>query len=74
MNPIIEQIKHLLLLPLSNSPNLFISTSSTSPISSTLSISSILSTSPTLPVTAFNIPEIYQEIENAADVFIMIEE
>lgn len=74
MNPIIEQIKHLLLLPLSNSPNSSISTSPTSPTSSTLPTSSTSSTSPTLPVTAFNIPEIYQEIENAADVFIMIEE
>ena len=74
MNLIIEQIKHLLLLPLSNSPNSSISTSPTSPTSSTLSTSSTSSTSPTLPVTAFNIPEIYQEIENAADVFIMIEE
>src|SRR5215204_2271001 len=74
MNPIIEQIKHLLLLPLSNSPNSSISTSPTSPTSSTLSTSSTSSTSPTLPITAFNIPEIYQEIENAADVFIMIEE
>ena len=27
-----------------------------------------------LLATAFNIPEIYQEIENAADVFIMIKE
>jgi len=59
MNPIIEQIKCLLLLPLSNSPNL---STPTSPISSTL------------PVTAFNTPEIYQEIENAANVFVMIEE
>ena len=59
MNPIIEQIKHLLLLPLSNSPN---SSTPTSPISSTL------------PVTAFNTPEIYQEIENAANIFVMIEE
>ena len=60
MNPIIEQIKRLLLLPLSNnSPN------SSTPTSPTLSI---------LPVTAFNTPEIYQEIENAANVFIMIEE
>jgi hypothetical protein len=71
MNPIIEQIKHLLLLPLSNSPNSSIPTSPTSPISSTLPTSSTSSTS---SVTAFNIPEIYQEIENAADVFIMIEE
>ena len=71
MNLIIEQIKHLLLLPLSNSP---ISTSPTSPTSSTLPISSTSSILPTLPVTAFNIPEIYQEIENAADVFIIIEE
>ena len=74
MNPIIEQIKHLLLLSLSNSSNSSISTSPSSPTSSTLSTSSTSSTSPTLPVTAFNIPEIYQEIENAADVFIMIEE
>jgi len=74
MNLIIEQIKHLLLLPLSNSPNSSISTSPTSPTSSISSTSSTSSTSPTLPVTAFNIPEIYQEIENAADVFIMIEE
>ena len=74
MNPIIEQIKHLLLLLLSNSPNSSISTSSTSPTSSTLPTSSTSSTLPTLSVTAFNIPEIYQEIENAADVFIMIEE
>ena len=74
MNPIIEQIKHLLLLPLSNSPNSSISTSPISPTSSTLPTLSTSSISPTLPVTAFNIPEIYQEIENAADVFIMIEE
>src|SRR5437764_8628389 len=59
MNPIIKQIKHLLLLPLSNSPS---SSTPTSP------------TSFTSPVTAFNIPDIYQEIENAADIFIMIEE
>ena len=59
MNPIIEQIKCLLLLPLSNSPN---SSTPTSPISFTL------------PITAFNTPEIYQEIENAANVFVMIEE
>ena len=72
MNLIIEQIKHLLLLSLSNSPNSSISTSPTSP--STLSTLSTSSTLPILPLTAFNISEIYQEIENAADVFIMIEE
>ncbi|GBC11094.2 zinc finger BED domain-containing protein 4-like [Rhizophagus irregularis DAOM 181602=DAOM 197198] len=59
MNPVIEQIKTLLLLPLSNSP------SSSTPTSPTLS---------TLPVTAFNTLEIYQEIENAADIFVLIEE
>ena len=59
MNPIIEQIKTLLLLPSSNSPT---SSSFTSPTSSTS------------PITVFNTPEIYQEIENAANVFILIEE
>ena len=59
MNPIINQIKTLLLL---NSPSSSISTSPTS------------TTSSTLPITAFNIQEIYQEIENAANVFVMIEE
>ena len=52
MSPVIEQIKNLLSLSLSNSSDLSIST----------------------PVTAFNTSEIYQEIENAADVFVMIEE
>ena len=56
MSPIIDQIKNLLHLSISNS------SSSSSPTSS---ISSI---------TAFNTPEIYKEIENATDVFIMIEE
>jgi hypothetical protein len=59
MNPIINQIKNLLQ---SNSPSSSIPTSPTS------------STSPTSPITAFNTPEILQEIENAADVFVMIEE
>jgi hypothetical protein len=59
MIPIIEQIKRLLLLPLSNSST---PTSPTSPTSSTS------------PITIFNSPEIFQEIENAPDVFIMIEE
>lgn len=59
MIPIIERIKTLLLSPLSNSP------SSSTPT---------LPTSPTLPATVFNLPEILQEIENAPDVFIMIEE
>src|SRR5947208_8227509 len=40
-------------------------------LSSNSSTSSISSTS---PVTVFNSPEIFQEIENAPDVFIMIEE
>ena len=52
INPIIEQIKNLLLSP--NSPP-------TSPI---------LSKS----TTSFNTPEIFQEIENADDVFVIIEE
>jgi hAT family C-terminal dimerisation region len=56
MIPIIEQIKTLLLSPLSNSPN------SSTP------------TSPTLPATVINSSEILQEIENAPDVFVMIEE
>lgn len=65
INSIIERIKNLLL---SSSTNL--STSSSTPISpSTPSTPSILPT-----ITAFNTPEIYQEIENADDVFIMIEE
>src|SRR3954467_13281620 len=59
MIPIIERIKILLLSPLSNSP------SSSTPT---------LLTSPTLPATVFNLPEILQEIENAPNVFIMIEE
>ncbi|GBC53120.1 ribonuclease H-like domain-containing protein [Rhizophagus irregularis DAOM 181602=DAOM 197198] len=59
MNLVIEQIKTLFLLPLSNSPSSF------TPTSPTLS---------TLPVTAFNTLEIYQEIENAADIFVLIEE
>ena len=64
MNPIIEQIKKLLLLS-SNSP------SSSTP---TLPISPISPTSSTLPIPSFNTSEIYQEIENADDVFIVIEE
>jgi hypothetical protein len=52
INPIIEQIKNLLLSP--DSPS----------ISST-------TTSPTLSI---NTPEIFQEIENADDVFVIIEE
>src|SRR5437660_339733 len=36
--------------------------------------SSTSSTSSTSPVTVFNSPKIFQEIENAPDVFIMIEE
>jgi hypothetical protein len=59
MIPIIERIKTLLLSPLSNSPS---SPTPTTP------------TSPTSPATVFNLPEIFQEIENASDVFIMIEE
>ena len=59
MNPIIEQIKNLLLSS-SNSPN---SSTPTSPI-----------LSPTLSTSFFNTSEIYQEIENANDVFIVIEE
>ena len=52
MNPIIEQIKNLLLSP--NSPP----------------------TSPTFasPTPSFNTPEIFQEIEDADDVFVIIEE
>jgi hypothetical protein len=50
INPIIEQIKNLLLSP--NSPP----------------------TSPTIPISSFNTPEIFQEIENADDVFVIIEE
>ena len=60
--PIIERIKTLLLSPLPNSPT---SSTPTSPISPTL---------PTSPITVFNSPEILEEIENAPDVFIMIEE
>lgn len=59
MNPMIEHIKKLLLSPLSNSP------SSSTPTSPTLSTS---------PISAFNTPEIYEEIRNAADVFVLIEE
>src|SRR3954470_18160282 len=62
MIPIIKRIKTLLLSPLSNSPSLPTPTTPTSP------------TSPTSPATVFNLPEIFQEIENASDVFIMIEE
>lgn len=62
MNPIIEQIKTLLLLPSSNSPDSSTSTSPTSP------------TSPTSSITAFNTAEIFQEIEQAANVFVIIEE
>src|SRR4051794_33219546 len=62
MIPIIERIKTLLLSPLSNSP------SSPTPTTPT---SLILLTS---PATVFNLPEIFQEIENTPDVFIMIEE
>src|SRR5581483_1130111 len=36
--------------------------------------SSSSTSSSTSPVIAFNTPEIYREIENAPDVFIMIEE
>jgi len=36
--------------------------------------SSTSSTSSTSPVTVFNSPEIFQEIENADDVFVIIEE
>ncbi|CAB4407437.1 unnamed protein product [Rhizophagus irregularis] len=60
MNLIIEQIKTLLLLPLSNN----------SPSSSTLTSLILL----TLPIIAFNTLEIYQEIKNAAAIFILIEE
>jgi hypothetical protein len=61
MIPIIERIKTLLLSPLSNSPS---SPTPTTP------------TSPTSPTSrnSFNLPEIFQEIENTPDVFIMIEE
>ena len=59
MIPIIEQIKTLLLSSLSPSSN---------------SSNSSTSTSSTLPVTDFNSPEIFQEIANAPDVFIIIEE
>ena len=59
MIPIIQRIKTLLLLPLSNSPT---SSTPTSPTSSTS------------PITIFNSPEILQEIENAPDVFVMIEQ
>lgn len=58
INPIVERIKNLLL------------SSSNSSGSSTL-ISPIPSTS---SITVFNTPEILQEIENANDVFVMIEE
>ena len=58
MDPLIKRIKNLLLVPSSSSST----SSSTSPTSSTS------------PVIAFNTPEIYREIENAPDVFIMIEE
>ncbi|GBB92497.1 hypothetical protein RclHR1_20160001 [Rhizophagus clarus] len=60
MGPIIEQIKNLLYSSLSNSDSLFTPTSSP--------------TSSTSPVIVFNTSEIYQEIENAADVFVMIKE
>lgn len=59
MIPLIERIKTLLLSPLSNSPS---SSTPTSPTSSTS------------PVTVLNSPEILQEIENAPDVFVIIEE
>ncbi|PKK62126.1 hypothetical protein RhiirC2_790836, partial [Rhizophagus irregularis] len=59
INPIIKQIKNLLHLSLTNSSS---SSTSTSPIS------------PISPVTAFNTSDIYQEIENAAGVFVKIEE
>jgi len=65
MYPTLKQIKNLLLLPfslLSDSPN------SSTPTSPTLLISSIS------PVAIFNSSEIFQEIEDASDVFIMIEE
>ncbi|GBC10069.1 hypothetical protein RclHR1_09310004 [Rhizophagus clarus] len=52
ISPIIEQIKNLLYLSLSNSSS---------------------SSTPTSPVTSFNTSEIYQEIENAANVFVVIE-
>ncbi|CAB4492011.1 unnamed protein product [Rhizophagus irregularis] len=59
MSSIIKQIKNLLHLSLTNSSSSSTSTSPTSSISS---------------VTAFNTSDIYQEIENAADVFVIIEE
>src|SRR3954462_14878336 len=62
MIPIIERIKKLLLSPLSNSPSSPTPTTPISPIS------------PTSLATVFTLPEIFQEIENAPDVFIMIEE
>ena len=58
MSLIIEQIKNLLLIPNSRS---FTPTSPTSPTS-------------TSPITSFNTPEIFQEIENADNVFVLIEE
>jgi hypothetical protein len=58
MSPIIEQIKNLLLTPNSRSST---PTSPTSPTS-------------TSPITSFNTPEIFQEIENADNVFVLIEE
>ena len=54
MNPIIKEIKNLLL---SNSS------------SSSRSISP-----PSTSISSFNTPEIFQEIENADDVFVIIEE
>ena len=58
-----QYITHSIMIPLIEEiKSLLLSSSSTSPTSSTS------------PVTAFNSPEILQEIENAPDVFIMIEE
>src|SRR3954453_8716096 len=60
-----KYITHSIMIPIIERIKiLLLSPLSNSPSSST----------PTLPATVFNLPEILQEIENAPDVFIMIEE
>jgi len=61
-----QYITHSIMIPLIEEIKSLLSSNS-----STSSTSSISSTS---PVTVFNSPEIFQEIENAPDVFIIVEE
>lgn len=68
MNPIIEEIKKLLIFP--TSPPI----SPTSISSSTLPISTPFTSTLVVSESSFNTPEIRQEIENADDVFVIIEE